>query len=60
MRNKKDIEIKHQYLKDLKKQVEKGEISKEALLNYIRSELKTIEPEEDFESVIKRFFMRKN
>ncbi|TSE09995.1 hypothetical protein [Aquimarina algiphila] len=60
MKNKKDIEIKRQYLRDLKKQVEKGDLTSEELYNYVLNELKTFEPEEDFESVIKRFFFRKD
>ncbi len=60
MKNKNDIEIKRQYLRDLKKQVEKGDLTSEELYNYVLKELKTVEPEEDFESVIKHFFFGKD
>ena len=59
MKSKKDIDIRHQYLRELKEQFAKGQISHEELYSYVLNELKTMEPEESFDTALKRFFKRK-
>ncbi len=59
MKSKKDIDIRHQYLRELKEQFAKGQISHEELYSYVLNELKTMEPEESFDNALKRFFKRK-
>ena len=60
MKSKRDIDIKHQYLRDLKEQFSKGIITRDELHSYVLNELKTKEPEEDLETTIRRFFKGKD
>ncbi|UZO79738.1 hypothetical protein NBT05_12345 [Aquimarina sp. ERC-38] len=59
MKSKKDIELKHQYLRSLKKDFIEGRITRQEFYKYVLSELKNVEKEEDsFESYLKNIFKR--
>lgn len=59
MRSKKDIEIAHQYLRELKRQFENGDISAEILNSYVHQELEKNELEIDFEKLILKLLNKK-